>query len=221
MKKINSGSLRVNIGCGATPTPGWKNYDNSQTIRVTKIPILIRVFSSLKLLSTKQKQYSEFLKANSINFADARRHIPETSDSVDVVYSSHMLEHLDRREASAFLAEAKRVLKSGGVLRLAVPGLRQIVENYLKSDDADGFMIETRLQRTSLKSISDKFKFLIVGDRGHKFLYDEKSLVKLLGNAGFIEVAALPPGVTNIPDPGELNLEERIPESIFVEATIK
>jgi predicted SAM-dependent methyltransferase len=213
-----SNTLRINIGCGATPTPDWRNYDNSQTIRIAKIPLLVRVLSALKLLNAKQKNYSDFLTSNSINYADARRRIPEAAGSVDVVYSSHMLEHLDRREALAFLAEAKRVLKRGGRIRLAVPGLRQIVDNYLESENADDFMIETRLQRTTLTSVSEKFKYLIVGDRGHKFLYDEMSLVKLLGIAGFAEVEALPPGATNIPDPGHLNLKERFPESIFVEA---
>jgi hypothetical protein len=91
------------------------------------------------------------------------------------------------------------------------------VDKYIESENADDFMIETRLQRSSLTSISEKFKFLIVGDRGHKYLYDEKSLVKLLDIAGYTEIGALPPGITNIPDPGELDLEERYPESIYVE----
>jgi len=26
------GKLRINIGCGATPTPGWINLDNSLTV---------------------------------------------------------------------------------------------------------------------------------------------------------------------------------------------
>ena len=218
MTASSSELLRVNIGCGATPTPGWKNYDNSQTLRIARIPFLARMLSSLKLLSAQQKSYSEFLKSNSINFADASRRIPEATGAVDVVYSSHMVEHLDRREARAFLAEAKRVLRPGGRIRLALPGLRQIVDHYLESEDADGFMIESRLQRASLTSISSKLKFLVFGDRGHKFLYDEKSLVKLLETAGFSEVTALPTGSTNIPNPGELDLEERFPESIYVEA---
>jgi predicted SAM-dependent methyltransferase len=39
-----------------------------------------------------------------------------------------MIEHLDRREARSFLAEARRVLRPGGVLRLAAPDLSRLVD---------------------------------------------------------------------------------------------
>jgi hypothetical protein len=54
-----------------------------------------------------------------------------------------MLEHLDRHEARLFLAEAMRVLRPGGVLRLAVPDIRQLVQNYMTTGDADEFVAST------------------------------------------------------------------------------
>ena len=29
-------SLKINIGCGDTPTKGWRNYDNSWSVRLAK-----------------------------------------------------------------------------------------------------------------------------------------------------------------------------------------
>ncbi|HEY6786858.1 MAG TPA: hypothetical protein VI365_06065 [Trebonia sp.] len=28
--------IKVNVGCGATPTPGWVNFDNSMSIRMAR-----------------------------------------------------------------------------------------------------------------------------------------------------------------------------------------
>jgi hypothetical protein len=40
-------SLRVNIGCGQTPTEGWNNYDNSLAVRIARIPIIPDIASKL------------------------------------------------------------------------------------------------------------------------------------------------------------------------------
>ena len=36
-------SLRVNIGCGQTPTEGWNNYDNSLAVRLSGVPIIQQI----------------------------------------------------------------------------------------------------------------------------------------------------------------------------------
>jgi predicted SAM-dependent methyltransferase len=64
---------------------------------------------------------------------DLRSAVPFPEKSFDVVYHSHLLEHLPRNEAPAFLAECYRVLKPGGVLRVVVPDLEQIARLYLQA----------------------------------------------------------------------------------------
>jgi len=44
--------------------------------------------------------------------------------AASLVYASHVLEYFDRNEALAVLTAWRRVLRSGGVLRLAVPDAR-------------------------------------------------------------------------------------------------
>ena len=52
--------------------------------------------------------------------------------SFDVVYHSHVLEHLSRDQGSRLVSECHRVLKPGGIIRVAVPDLEQIARWYLK-----------------------------------------------------------------------------------------
>lgn len=57
--------------------------------------------------------------------------LPLKDTSVDVVYSSHVLEHFPKSYAFHFLRECFRVLKKDGILRIVVPDLEQIVRNYI------------------------------------------------------------------------------------------
>ena len=62
---------------------------------------------------------------------DLRRGIPFGAESFDAVYHSHVLEHLAPRDGRALLRECWRVLRPGGVLRIAVPDLETIAKEYL------------------------------------------------------------------------------------------
>jgi SAM-dependent methyltransferase len=64
---------------------------------------------------------------------DLRKGIPFADATFDVVYHSHMLEHLPHRSALPFLQECHRVLKPGGIIRLATPDLEQIARTYLQA----------------------------------------------------------------------------------------
>lgn len=67
---------------------------------------------------------------------DLRLGIPFADDSFDVVYHSHVLEHFSRSQAVFFLRECFRVLRPGGLLRMAVPDLENIARAYLAALDA-------------------------------------------------------------------------------------
>jgi len=63
---------------------------------------------------------------------DLRSGIPYPDGNFDVVYHSHVLEHFSRRAGVQFLRECHRVLRSGGILRIAVPDLESIARLYLE-----------------------------------------------------------------------------------------
>ncbi|SLM46409.1 SAM-dependent methyltransferase, type 11 [Nitrospira japonica] len=62
---------------------------------------------------------------------DALLGLPFADAEVDACYSSHFLEHLSRTQARALMVEAGRVLKPGGIIRLAVPDLEAMTKEYL------------------------------------------------------------------------------------------
>ena len=62
---------------------------------------------------------------------DAERGLPLADASCAAVYHSHVLEHLRRDAVLPFLAECRRVLEAGGVLRVVVPDLEDACRAYL------------------------------------------------------------------------------------------
>lgn len=49
---------------------------------------------------------------------------------IELIYASHVLEYFDRIEADKVLGEWHRVLKPGGILRLAVPDFEALIKVY-------------------------------------------------------------------------------------------
>tara|TARA_B100000214_G_C23863190_1_gene579068 strand:+ start:173 stop:814 length:642 start_codon:yes stop_codon:yes gene_type:complete len=210
--------IRVNIGCGRTPTSGWQNYDNSLALKLAKYPLITFFLKSLNLLGETQIENIEWNRKNRIKFADATKKLPFNDGSVDVIYTSHMLEHLSRIGAKNFLIEAKRSLCNGGILRVSVPDLKIYINRYIENSDADAFMSSTLVSYGELTTLKQKLKLLVVGFRHHQWMYDANSLSKLLLDAGFNQVFVLEAGNTKIKNYEGLNLSERSSQSLYVEA---
>jgi ubiquinone/menaquinone biosynthesis C-methylase UbiE len=76
----------------------------------------------------------DFVPAHpSVKPFDVRQGIPYEDETFDVVYHSHLMEHFSKQAAPSFLRECFRVLKSGGVIRIAVPDLERIARLYLEA----------------------------------------------------------------------------------------
>jgi predicted SAM-dependent methyltransferase len=105
-------------------------------------------------------------------------------NSVNLIYSSHSLEYFDRVEVKAVLKEWNRILKRGGVLRLAVPDFEAMVKVYLKYGDLN--------HQGLLGPLYGKWPYKSAGEKidtfYHKTTYDYKSLEKVLIQAGFKQV---------------------------------
>jgi predicted SAM-dependent methyltransferase len=209
---------KINIGCGKSPTDGWMNFDNSPAIMLAVSPVKYFFAKIFKLLNKEQIQNINWNKNNKIIFADAKKKIPLPNASAECVYTSHMIEHLSRDEAIFFLNESMRVLESGGILRIAIPDLKLVVSSYVKNQDADVFMEKIFVAPPPINNIKQKISLFFNGYRHHQWMYDEKSLTKLIKTLGFRKIFICKPGETNIIDPGNLNLYERSEDSIYVEA---
>ena len=58
--------------------------------------------------------------------------IPFPDVEFNMIYHSHALEHFSKKDGIEFITECYRVLKPGGILRIAVPDLEGIVRCYLE-----------------------------------------------------------------------------------------
>ena len=113
------------------------------------------------------------------------------------------------------------MLGPDGIVRLTVPNLAIIVNNYLISHDAKAFWKEMHVEAPPLKSLMDVFKLASTGYQHHQFMFDEGSLVEVLENNGFTNVTVQPAGNKMIAGPGELDLYEREHESLYVESNVQ
>lgn len=61
-------------------------------------------------------------------------------NSVDLIYTCHMLEHLDYKETKKALARWHKVLKLNGILRISVPNLEILFAHYFYHKNLDTLM---------------------------------------------------------------------------------
>ena len=206
----------VNVGCGMRPTEGAINVDNSFSVLLGRHPALLAVTKRLHLLSGDNIAYAEFCHAHAIRRMKCDQlQLPD--HSVDVLYTSHMLEHLTRALVIRFLAEAKRVLREDGTLRISVPDMRRLAEAYLRDGDCDTFVQSTMLAYDWGGAFTKHVKALITGFRGHRWMYDADSLSALLKANGFTDIQILAPGETTIPIKTQIDLFEREEDSVYLE----
>jgi ubiquinone/menaquinone biosynthesis C-methylase UbiE len=182
-----SNGVCINVGCGSSPTAGWLNYDGSPTIKLGRHAWLCFLLDSMGFLDEGNRRYISFVRNSDIKWADAA-HLPHSDGTVDVIYSSHMLEHLDKDEAKEFLAEARRVLRPGGIIRLSVPDLSLMVSQYCQNGNADRLLDYLQLAQQRPKGVLAKLKWLFVTNRNnHRWMYDSRSLAELLSASNFGE----------------------------------
>lgn len=108
------------------------------------------------------------------------------AESVDLIYASHCLEHIQHGKLAAVLGEWRRVLKPGGILRLSVPDFDLIVAAYEATGrDADWIM-----------------EPLMGGqDYEHNFhfaVFNKPNLTRRLMIAGFRDVREWKPGTNDL-----------------------
>jgi predicted SAM-dependent methyltransferase len=153
---------------------------------------------------------------------DITQPLPFEAGSLDWVYAEHLIEHVTLDAGIVWLAEVRRALAPGGLLRLTTPDLRRYARSYLDG----GFFAEHRQRmRTVLAPappMPDRPAFMlnqIFHFFGHRWIYDADELRYALGRAGFdaaaMRVCAF--GVGERSDVAALDQPVRDDETLYVE----
>ena len=66
--------------------------------------------------------------------ANLGKKIPFKDNSVEYIYSAHLLEHLNWIEGNKLIGECYRVLKKDGKIRILLPDFKKIFKCYIKND---------------------------------------------------------------------------------------
>lgn len=238
----------LNLGCGhkVGVHPDVVNIDWSMYLRLRNNKLLTLIMPML--LNNERLRRFEQLPSN-IMAHDLSQGIPFPDSSVDVIFHSNMLEHLDREVAPKFLAEAFRVLKPGGIHRIVVPDFEQDCAKYLahlaacaadpqaqaQHDDYIARVLEQSVRReaagTSLQApLRRKIENMLLGDarrRGetHQWMYDRISLATTLKRLGYRDAVLASYNTSRIASWSQYGLDtnpdgsEYAPGSLYMEAS--
>ena len=139
-----------------------------------------------------------------------KRGIPLRDESVDFIYSSHLLEHIPYQELMIFLKECKRVLKEDGIFSVCVPNAGYYLNAYFKGEVFECHNVWEEAKVDTGSKI-DQLNYVAYLNDAHKYLFDDENLVNTLLTAGFSN-AQIREFDSN------LDQKERINESIYAQA---
>jgi predicted SAM-dependent methyltransferase len=227
-----SGPVILNLGCGTHTSAACVNIDWSIHLQLKRW--------HLAWVAGSERRKKIDAMAETVVVHDLTKGIPVASESVDAVYHSHVLEHIEREGAQAFMREILRVLKPDGIQRIVVPDLELLARQYLEHfgeaghDDRVAGMIEQMVRgeaygTSTQRPLRRRVERLVLGDarkRGeaHRWMYDRTSLAELLTQTGFVDIEVASYDVSAIPCWNEIGLDALEdgtpykPGSLYVEA---
>ena len=178
----------LNVGSGLIVARAWTSVDGSWQVRLADHAWLSR-------LVTRLTGHEVGRWPRGIRYRDIRRGLGLESESVAIVYASHVLEHLYRDEAMVFLRDVHRTLKPGGVCRVVVPDVLAIVGWYLEHrQEANGAAEASSDVLMDLLSVHARrppdggvlgWVRRLTDLHTHKWMYDAIGLTRLMADAGF------------------------------------
>ena len=101
-------------------------------------------------------------------------------NSADMIYACHVVEHIPRSLLLSTLSEWKRVLKSGGIFRFAVPDFDALVEIYNESGK-------------SVVAIENQLMGQDAPYHNHCSIWNRSYAEQILKKVGFISIQAWDP----------------------------
>lgn len=145
---------------------------------------------------------------------DIRDGLPLENNSVDYVVSIHALPEVSYDDLVAVLEELRRVLKPGGILRLALPDLEKGMAAYQRGE-REYFLVPD----DEWDDLGSKLIVQLVWYGHSRTPFVAGFADELLRKSGFEQVRRLAYRQTASQFPEIVELDDRERESLFVEAT--
>lgn len=170
LKELCQTFKKYNLGCGTDFYPGYLNIGFWQHLGEGAI---------YKDLNGTHGTYM-------LNY-DLRHGIPAEDNSLDLVYHSHLLEHLSYVDGISFMKECFRVLAPGARMRVLVPDLEIWINAYVNKNRF--FFEEYRKVLDPQIYVPNASIFMgMLHNHEHKCGYDFESLTWLVEHVGFVDV---------------------------------
>ncbi len=138
-----------------------------------------------------------------VGYLDATKRYPFPSASFDYIHTEHMIEHVPYQGGAAMLKECRRILKPGGLIRVATPDVKVLLDLYYKRDDAMATRYVKWITDRRLPDVPGYNPLFVINNAvrawGHQFFYDAALLTDTLTRAGFVDVRQYRPGVSDDP----------------------
>jgi predicted SAM-dependent methyltransferase len=121
---------------------------------------------------------------------DLRLGLPFPNESIDLIYSEHVLEHFSYDDLIFLLKDCYRVLKPKGIFSLAIPNAKLYIDAYFNSEK---FHFQEKYCRykefkLSYRSRLDYVNYIFYMDGHHRYMFDEESILIILTDIGFNNV---------------------------------
>jgi predicted SAM-dependent methyltransferase len=210
----NSETIKINLGCGPDGIEGWVNYDWGWLPFISRYQWLLKILIKIKILN---KNYLKVWPETTLQ--DLREGIPQKDNSADWIYCSNFFEHLEKYQTENLLEECYRILKNVGSLRIVMPNVRKIVNEYLKTNNADKFCSEFYGFDKNVTQKGFKSWLYRIAIRGHLWMYDEESIMDLLKNVGFKRITKSEFRKSKMPDVKKLDLAVHQKLGMYIEAS--
>jgi predicted SAM-dependent methyltransferase len=226
---------KLHLGCGLFAPPTWLNVDGSLNALLAGYPRLRRGLAKARLIP---RHLADVPWKGTIRYHDLRKPLPWPDGRFSAVYASHLLEHLYFDEGQRLLRECFRVLKPGGHIRLVVPDFAQIIGDYTagrtfpekrwKPDwpntPADTANLQLFFRDPVFRpgGFAVKIYDALYDLHGHKWMYDERSLIAHITHAGFANARRRGFHDSSIPDLEGVEMRDRVEDKgLCVEAEKK
>ena len=140
---------------------------------------------------------------------DLTRRLPFADGAADAVFLEHVLEHFPLASVFGLLAESRRLLAPGGIVRVGVPDFGRYLESY--AGDRAFIERERPGRPTALLAVAE-----VALGHGHRSVWDAETLARVLAEAGFADVSRRAFGDSAL-DPAPDN-PRREGETVYAEA---